>query len=187
MCVPCVKGSSCCKKIFKKCVCKVPKYDKCCTKVTDPACITANEACQGLKATAKEAVSTAQGVVNGAQKSLDAAKLTLKGAEETVNAAKKSLDLAKLALKATSETYKFGAEAAQKITEVGVNGLVSIQEVFFDVNLSVANGGSFAGSVRANFLGQAEIRVSLTINLRDITAMAKQLADHIGKGFSSLF
>ena len=46
---------------------------------------------------------------------------------------------------------------------------------------------SFSGSVRAVFAETAQTTVSIHINLHDITSMAKQLADHIGKDFSLLY
>ncbi len=126
-------------------------------------------------------------MVSTARRSLDAAKDVLDGARATVNTARVSLDAANLALQAASATYNVGSKAAGKIASFGINGLISIREISFDVNLSVANGGSFSGSVRANFLGQTEVTVRLNINVRDITSMAKQLANRIGDDFSSLF
>ena len=61
------------------------------------------------------------------------------------------------------------------------------KEISFSANLDVAAGGSFSGSVRAVFAGAAETTVSININLHDIISMAKQLADHIGSEFSSIF
>ncbi len=187
VCVSCAKGSKCCKKVFKKCVCKYPVYDKCCSKITDPSCQSANAACEGYQKTAKASVSTAKGVVNSAKSSLDVANAALVSAQGVVNAASKSLDVANLALEAAKETYKLGSEAANIIAQVGLNGLITIREFSFDVSLSEADGGSFAGSARARFAGGAEVSVKLNIDLRDITSMAKQLANHIGSGLSDIF
>ncbi len=169
------------------CVCEEPRINPCCTRIPDPVCEGENLACRGLRATAEEAIRAAEGTVSVAQKSVDAAEGVLKAAQATVNAARGSLNAAKEVLKATSDTFKVGSEVARKIADFGVNGLISIREISFDVNLSVASGGSFSGSVRASFLGQADISVSLRIDMRDITSMAKQLADEIGNAFSSLF
>ena len=125
--------------------------------------------------------------MNGARQSLDAAEAALVAAQDIVNAARSSLDAAVGVLEAASQTYRAGSLAAQKIAEVGVNGLISIREISFDVSLSAASGGSFAGSVRVSFLGQTEVSVGLSINMQDITAMARQLADRVGNGLSSLF
>lgn len=186
-CVPCITGSHCCGHVFGACVCKLPEYDSCCTHVSDPVCESANLACKGLRATAQAAFSAAETAVKGAESSLDVANAGLVAAHGAVTAAKSSLDAAKETLSATAATYKLGSEAADKIAQFGLNGLIHIREISFDVSLSEANGGSFSGSVSASFAGQAEVTVSLNINLRDITSMVKQLASHIGSGLSGLF
>ena len=127
------------------------------------------------------------GVLRGARHSLRVAQGALRAAQGTVNAARVSLHAANAVLRAASTTYRVGSDAASKISRFGLNGLIAIRRMTFDVNLKAANGGSFTGSARIRFFGQAEITVHLHINLRDVTAMAKQLADRIGKGFSSLF
>lgn len=83
--------------------------------------------------------------------------------------------------------YATGLQAADFISRLGLNNLISIQEITFDADLSTAAGGSFSASVTAAFAGAAETTVSLHVNLHDTTSMAQQLADHIGNGLSSLF
>ena len=85
------------------------------------------------------------------------------------------------------QAFGLGLDATNAIAKFGLNGLISIREISFSANLDVAAGGWFSGSVRAVFTGAAETTVSININLHDITSMANQLADHIGKDFSSLF
>ncbi len=104
-----------------------------------------------------------------------------------MNIARLSLDVANAALQAALATYKVGIKAAEKIANFSINGLISIREISFDVDLSVASGGSFSGLVRASFLRQAEISVSLKIDTRDITSMAKQLTGEIENDFLLLF
>ncbi len=127
------------------------------------------------------------GIVRIARHSLVVAEGTLRAVQATVNTARVSLHVANAVLHAASNTYRVGTEAAHKITQFGLNGLIDIRMMTFDVNLNVANGGSFSGLVRVRFFGHAESTIHLHINLRDITAMAKQLADRIGNHFSSLF
>ena len=95
--------------------------------------------------------------------------------------------VAEQALEGVNKAFAVGIEAASAVASFGLNGLISIIRISFRANLNHAAGGSFSGSVRAVFAGAAEATVSLNINLHDITSMAKQLADHIGNGFSSLF
>ena len=91
------------------------------------------------------------------------------------------------ALKGVKTAFAAGLKAANVIAKFGINGLISIREIKFRASLTAAAGGSFSGSVRAKFAGVTEVTVHLHINLHDIKSMAKQLANHIGKGFSSLF
>lgn len=118
---------------------------------------------------------------------LDAAKAALIPLEAAVEAAQKAVDVAQDALDEVQSAFAVGLQAANTIASVGLNGLISIREISFSARLDVAVGGAFSGSVRAVFVGSAEVTVSLDINLRNVPSMAKQLADHIGNGFSSLF
>lgn len=125
---------------------------------------------------------------------MDASRITLGAAnaaliplQEAVNVAQGAVDTANDALDGVKATFATALQAARDIANLGLNGLISITEISFDVSLAVAAGGSFSGSVRASFLGADEVTVSLNINLHDIASMATQLADHIGNGFSSLF
>ena len=133
------------------------------------------------------AVRAAQGVVNTASSSLNSANVAFAVAEQAFNAANGVLQAAQTTLQGVNQLYAAGLKAVEFISSYGLNGLISIQEMSFDVNLSVANGGQFAGSVRATVLTTLDINVSIDINLRDITAMARQLAGYIDNSFSSLF
>ena len=94
---------------------------------------------------------------------------------------------AQAAVDGIEAAYAAGLKAAEFIARLGLNGLISIREISFDVGLDAASGGSFSGSARAVFAGAAEVTVSFDINLYDVTSMVKQLVDHIGDGLSSLF
>ena len=162
-------------------------FGTCCSNVPDVACEAANTACEDLKAPLKASLTVAEGVVNTARGTLDAAKAALIPLEAAVTAAQATVDGAEQALEGVKAAFAVGLQAANAIANFGLNGLISIREISFSANLDVAAGGSFSGSVRAVFAGAAETTVSLNINLHDITSMAKQLADHIGGGFSLLF
>ena len=118
---------------------------------------------------------------------MDAAKAALIPLQAAVTAAQATVDGAEEALEGVKAAFAVGLQAANAIANFGLNGLISIQEISFGANLDVAAGGSFSGSVMAVFAGAAETTVSISINLHDIISMAKQLADHIGSEFSSLF
>lgn len=97
------------------------------------------------------------------------------------------MGVAQKGLDGIEAAYAAGLKAADFIARIGLNGLISIRQISFDVSLDAAAGGSFSGSIKAVFAGSAEVTVSLKINLYDIISMVKQLVDHIGDGLSDLF
>ena len=153
----------------------------------DAVCESQNAACIALKAPLEAALNGAEVAVNTARGTLDAASAALIPLQAAVSAAQATVDGAEQALEEVNAAFAVGLQAANSIANVGLNGLVSIREISFNANLNVAAGGSFSGSVRAVFAGAAEATVSININLHDIASMARQLADHIGNAFSSLF
>ncbi len=60
----------------------------------------------------------------------------------------------------------------------GLGGVVDIKEISFDVSLSVAARGSFPGTVRGCFSGN-NFQLYTNINLHDVTAMARQIANYV--------
>ena len=186
-CVGCPRGWTCCGRAWGKCVCSRPKWDGCCTRITDPTCLAANTACDALRETAKAALRAAEGVVSGAKGTLDVANVALEGARVVVRESEVALDAANGILEAAKQTYRLGAKAGELVASFGINGLVSITQISFDVELGAAASGRFAGSVTARFLGGAQTTISLSIDLRDIASMASQLADHVSSGLSGLF
>ena len=140
-----------------------------------------------LKEPIELALRGAEELVDSTRSTLDAAKAALIPLEAAVDAAQLTVDGAEETLRGVQAAFAVGLQAANAIANFGLNGLVSIREISFNARLDVAAGGSFSGSVRAVFAGAAETTVSLDVNLYDITSMARQLAEHIGSGFSSLF
>ena len=173
--------------MFGTCVCVRPVIGSCCTSVPDPVCESQNAACLALKEPLKASLTAAEATVNAARGTLDAAKAAFIPLQAAVTAAQATVDGAKQALEGVKTAVAVGLQAANAITNFGLNGLISIREISFSANLDVAAGGSFSGSVTAVFAGATETTVSLNVNLHDVTSMAKQLADHIGDAFSSLF
>ena len=187
VCVGCTDGVTCCGKAWGKCVCYRPAWNSCCTRVPDPACEAENTACLALKEPIELALRGAEELVDSTRSTLDAAKAALVPLEAAVDAAQLTVDGAEETLRGVQAAFAVGLQAANAIANFGLNGLVSIREISFNARLDVAAGGSFSGSVRAVFAGAAETTVSFDVNLYDITSMARQLAEHIGSGFSSLF
>ena len=125
--------------------------------------------------------------MKAASKSLEAAKAALIPLEGAVHTAQLALTAAEATLSGVQAAQAVGFQAFNDIARFGLNGLISIREIRFDVSLDAAAGGSFSGSVRAVFLGAAETTVNVNVNLYDITSTARELANYIGNGFSSLF
>ncbi len=121
-----------------------------------------------------------------ARRTLYAANTELAGAARVVDESRVVLDAAILALEGIARANQLGANAAAEISRFGLTGLINIREITFDVSLSAANSGRFAGSVRATILNR-DMSVMINIDLNDVIGMARQLADHVGSGFSSLF
>ena len=169
------------------CVCTHPTWDSCCTRIPDPICEAANLACLALKEPIKLALSAAEEIVDASRYTLEVAKAGLYIPEAGLLAAEGAVIVAENAVDGIEAAYAAGLKAAEFIAKLGLNGLISIREITFDTRLDAASGGSFSGSIRAVFVGAAEVNVSLSINLYDITAMVKELVEYIGDGLSSLF
>lgn len=187
VCVGCPNGFTCCGKVFGKCVCKRPKWKNCCTRSPDPVCESENAACVALKEPIKLTLKAAEEAVDASRYTLEASEAAFLTAEGAVLTAEQSVNAAQGVLDGVEATYAAGLQAAEFIAKLGINGLISIREISFDVSLGVAAGGSFSGSVTAVFGGAAEVTVSFNIDLYDISSMAKELAGHIGNQLSSLF
>lgn len=62
-----------------------------------------------------------------------------------------------------------------------------IHITFNDVSLDDANRGIFVGTASFTYTAGQEHRFAININLDDIGAMARQIAEHVGNGFGFLF
>ena len=187
VCVGCPDGFTCCGTVWGACVCTHPTWNSCCTRIPDPICEGENVACLALKEPIKLALKAAEEIVDSSRVTLEAAKAALALPEAALRAAEEGVNLAQTAVDGVEAAYAAGLEAAEFVAKLGLNGLISIREISFDVSLGAASGGSFSGSVTAVFGGAAEVTISFNINIYDITSMVKQLVDQIGDGLSSLF
>lgn len=186
-CVPCPRGTTCCGRVWGRCICYRPVFGRCCKTVPDVACHTANAGCYALKKPIQASLRAAQAVLHRARHTVHVANAAFIPLERGVRAAQGLVRGAEHALRGVERGFSVGLQASNFIARVGVNGLISIREIKFHTSLGAAAGGLFSGSVRVVFVGAAERTVHLRINLRNIKSMAKQLVSHIGRGFSSLF
>ena len=186
MCVPSPCGWTCYHSIWGSCVIGGPSFSSCCFRAPDLVCESARAGCIALRETGLLALKAAEEIVDNSRWTLEVVKGVLEGAKGVVSAAKHSLDVANLALEAAKQAYKVGAAVANAVAQFALKDLFNIKEMMFDVNLSVANGGSFEVGVKARILGN-DVDVNARINIRDITSVAKQLAEEAIDGLSSFF
>ena len=156
----------------------------CC--ITDPVCVAGNLACDALKAPLLLALEAAKFFVDKSRGVLDAAIAILSGAQGVVNAAEESLNLAIAFLEGVKRTYRVGVNALDAITKFTLTEIVNIREMYFKVELSVANGGVFQCRVKGVLLGN-NINLELTLNIRNPLELAKSLAEKAISGISKFF
>ena len=185
-CVTCSIGTKCCGRIAGKCVCRKPTFGDCCDQIPDAACESENAVCKAAQETYEASLLAAEGTVDATQDSLKKATDALDAANVAFDAAQGTLTAAEATLEGVKITYATGLKASELIAQYSLNNLINIREITFDVSLAVADGGQFSGSFSATILGE-DMNESVYINLRDITDVAKNLADQIGDDFSSLF
>lgn len=187
VCIGCFDGTDCCGSAWGQCVCWTPRWNGCCHGVTDPTCLAQNAACYALKEPLQAALQVAEVVVDQSRHVLDVANAALEAAKVQAVIAKGVLDGVVATLEGVKQTFHTGLEAANVIASVGLGGVINIEKLEFDVLLSAAATGYFSGSVTASFGGQPSTTVSINVDLYDVTAMARQLADHVVSGLSTLF
>ena len=187
VCVGCFDGSTCCGTAWGHCVCWRPRWNGCCHRITEPTCDAANRACTELRNSLRAALRGAEAALGTTRQTLNDANAAISGLQEAVNVAQQGVTAAEGVVSGVQTTYAAGLQAADFISRLTINSLISIREISFDVSLAAAASGSFSGSITAAFAGAAETTISLNVNLYDITSMASELADHIGNGLSSLF
>ena len=183
MCFGCFDGWKCCHRLFGKCICKTPKWHHCCEKVTDPSCISQNEACAAMKRPLDLALTTAVEVVDKSRSSLDAAKRILSTAQGVVDVAQKGLDTAVATLNGIEEVYRAGVEAINAISKFTLTEIINITEMYFKVKLSVANSGQFQCRVKGVLMGK-NINVNLDFDARNPLKIAKLLGERAISGIS---
>ena len=183
MCIPCPTGIGCCKKILGACVLPCPTFDSCCTRAPEPVCETANGACAALKEPLLLILEGAKKLVAESKHILDVANAALEAAKLPVQAAQGVLDGANAALEGVKQLYIAGTNAAAAIVKFTLTKILSISEMYFKVELSVANGGKFQCRLKGVLVGQ-NIDQSFSFDTNDIFGIAKSLAEKAVSGVS---
>lgn len=89
-------------------------------------------------------------------------------------------------LEGVKVTVKAGLDAANALASLGLGGIVDITYVYFDVDLSVADGGAFACEIHASFFGGSTQKLSLHVDFRDLWGVAADLADQAFSGVKTM-
>jgi hypothetical protein len=146
--------------------------------------VTANGACAALKETAKGVLRTAQGALTASRSTLDGANAVLEAAKAPITAAQGTLDLANTVLEGVKIAYQAGTQAVTFIAKFALTKILRITEMYFRVELSVANGGVFQCRVKGVLVGNS-FDESFTFDTSDILGIARSLADKAAKGISN--
>ena len=176
VCIGCPSGWECCGHVWGACVCTYPGWDSCCTRITDPICLIANTACAALKKPLDWILQGAIKIIDNSRWTLDVAKGVLSGAQGIVKTARGVLDIAIEALEVVKKAYRVGVNAISAITSFGLTKIINISEIYFKVKLGDAEGGEFQCRVKGVLMGQ-NINVRLEINTRDVSSVARSLAE----------
>ena len=165
------------------CICTHPGWDSCCTRITDPICVTANAACWLLKKPLDLILQGAIVIVDKSRHLLDVAKAALSVAQGFVYAAKGVLQGAIGFLEGVKVTYRVGVNAISALANFVLTQVINIREIYFKVGLSAASGGAFQCRIKGVLMGN-NLNVSLRFDTRNIWSLVKNLAERAVSGLS---
>ena len=150
-------------------------------------CKIKNTACHVFRKTTGLALRKAEKIVRSSRHVLKVANAGFIAAQSVVKTARRSLNAAKLVLRGFNHAHRFGVKAANMIVRYGLNGIISIRKITFDTQLGIASRGHFAAGIDVTFLKKKRVRARFKVNLRSISSMAKQLVRWVGHGITTLF
>ena len=96
------------------------------------------------------------------------------------------MDLAIGFLEGVKITYRVGVDALNAIAKFTLTEIINIREMYFKVELSVADGGVFQCRVKGVLLGN-NIDLELTLNIRNPLELAKSLGEKAISGIKNFF
>ena len=152
----------------------------------DVTCVIANTACEESKKLINSGLKLAKTVLTESDVALDIAKGVLTAAQGVVSAAQSSLDLAIGALATVRKTYSAGVDALDALATFALTEIVNIHEMYFKVELSVANGGVFQCQVKGVLMGD-DIDLDLDFDIKNPLELAKSLGEQAISGLSKYF
>ena len=165
------------------CICKLPGWDSCCTRIKNPLCLAANAACWLLKKPLDLILQAAIFVVDKSRHVLDVAKVALTLAQGVLHTAKLALDAAIVVLEGVKITYKVGVKAISALVDFALTKILNIREMHFRVALGTAKGGEFECGIRGVVLG-VNFNLRVKFNLFDIWSLIKYIAEQAISGLS---
>merc|ERR1711893_545951 len=118
----------------------------------------------------------AQVTVDAASYSLEVANLALEAAHVALYAAEGTLEATNVALEGVKQANAFGAEILSEIATWTLGNLLNIESLEFDVKLSVAESGSFSGSMTATILG-INSSFSFGVEVMSVSDMVDELLE----------
>ena len=182
-CLRCPRGWKCCKKLWRKCICKKLKWSSCCKRITDPACQFKNGVCYALKKPLDFALRVAIWIVDKSKIALYVAKAALYVAQGVVNSAKHSLNVAIAFLEGVKRAYRIGVSALSALTRFTLTKIINIRKMYFRAGLRLANGGRFQCRVEGILMGRS-FNLNLNFNTRNIWSIGRALAERAISGLS---
>ena len=88
------------------------------------------------------------------------------------------LDAAIYALKVAKYVHRAGLAVAEAIITFGLDGLINIKKISFDVPLAVAEGGSFRGEIDV-IICNNRLQMEFDINIHSVSSMVDSLVDTV--------
>ena len=176
VCIPFLCPCGCAKEVWGVCVWPCLRFDSCCFKVPDPACLLYNAGCF-IRSSFEHALMAAQGILLISEASLLFFETALAMVELAVEAAKLVLEAAILVLEGIKQLFKFSLQALEAIAKFLLTGLIDIRAMGFDVKLSSLSHGHVRAWADISFLRAAPVHFEFTLPIFNPLALIADFAD----------
>ena len=177
VCVPFLCGCGCEVRVWKKCVIPCLEFSDCCFKIPDPICLLENAGCYILRGLAEVAILVIEAALLIAEGVLLLAEEAIHGLAVIVDNSRFVLDAAKGILTAVEATVSVGLAALEAASKFFLTGIINIEAIGFDVQLSAFSHGSISAYVEASFFGSEVVRLEVTLPIINPLAIVKDLAE----------
>ena len=89
-----------------------------------------------------------------------------------------TLDAAIYALEAAKYVHRAGFAVAEAMLTFGLDGLINIRKLSFDVRLAVAEGGHFRGEIDVMICNN-RLQMEFNINIQSVSSMVDSLVETV--------